>query len=362
VAQFVWFDAGSARGRLLVVLHHMVVDAVSWRILLPDLATAWEQSRASSRPALPPVTTSARRWAHALRDEAHSPRRTAELPAWRSIVDGPDPLLGNRRIDPRRDVMATVRKVRVRLSAPVTEALLTTLPAAIRGGVNDGLLAGLAMAIASWRRERGVDESSTLLRLEGHGREEDTVPGADLSRTVGWFTSAFPVRLDLRGLDVDAAFDGGPAATAVVLAVRDQLLAVPGKGIGYGLLRYLNTETEAVLREYSVGQVGFNYLGRFSTADMPEGLRGLGWTQTEDVTEFTELAELDAGHDPAMPALSEVDINACVTDTAHGPALGAVFGAPKGILSVAEVHELARLWCAALEGLAGLPREKGFRG
>ncbi|MGW5863081.1 amino acid adenylation domain-containing protein [Streptomyces sp. NPDC055239] len=352
VAQFVWFRPPTGPGRLLVGFHHMVIDGVSWRILMPDLAAAWQAVRAGRPPGLPRPATSVRRWAHAMVDEASRPERVAELAQWGSIVDGPDPVLGARRLDPAVDVQSTVEKVRVQLPVPVTEAVLTAVPAAFRGGVNDALLAALALAVAKWRRGRGVDEPSTLLRLEGHGREEDAVPGADLSHTVGWFTSVFPVRLDLAGIDLDEAFAGGPAAGAVVKAVKEQLLAVPGRGLGYGLLRYLNPETSEALRGHAIGQIGFNYLGRFSAADMPEELRGLGWTQTAELTEFTELAELDAGHDAAMSALCEVDINATVTDTAEGPRLGAVFGAPTGVLSPAEVSELAGLWQDALEGLA----------
>ncbi|MFH9074927.1 non-ribosomal peptide synthetase [Streptomyces alboflavus] len=376
VAQFVWFDpategdgpgadsaaasspaataattASAGPGRLLVAFHHMVIDGVSWRILMPDFAAAWQQVRAGRVPDPAPVTTSVRRWAHALVDAAAAPERVAELPLWRSVVAGPDPVLGTRRLDPEVDVMATVEKVRVLLPVPVTETALTDLPAAVHGGVNDGLLAALALAVAQWRRRRGVDEPSTLIRLEGHGREEDVAPGADLSRSVGWFTSVFPVRLDLAGADIDDAFAGGRAAGDVVKAVKEQLLALPDKGMGYGLLRYLNPETAEVLRDHPIGQIGFNYLGRFSAADMPDELRGLGFTQTAELADFAELAELDAGHDARMPALCEVDINATVTDTVDGPRLGAVFGAPAGVLSADEVRELADLWCDALIGL-----------
>ncbi|MER7376217.1 non-ribosomal peptide synthetase [Streptomyces lanatus] len=353
VAQCVWFDPPSGPGRLLLALHHLVVDGVSWRILMPDLAAAWQQVRDGRTPELPPVGTSVRGWAHALADEASSETRRAELDTWRSLVDGPDPVLGTRRLDPAADVRSTVQKVRVQLPAPVTQALLTAVPDAYRGGVNDGLLAALALAVARWRRDRGVTEPSTLLRLEGHGREEEAIPGADLARTVGWFTSVFPVRLDTAGIDLDAAFEGRPAAGALLKAVKEQLLAVPDRGLGYGLLRHLDPLGAETLGTTSLGQIGFNYLGRFSATDMPEQLRGLGWTLTDDITRYTELAELDAGHDPAMPALCELDINAMVTDTPEGPRIGAVFAAPEGVLSAAEVRELADLWCAALAALAG---------
>ncbi|MFF9052375.1 amino acid adenylation domain-containing protein [Streptomyces erythrochromogenes] len=367
VAQFVWFAPEQGAGRLLLALHHLVVDGVSWRILMPDLASAWQQVRAGRTPELPPVATSMRRWAHALADEARRPGRTAELDLWRSVVDGPDPLLGARRLDPAVDVRARVHTTRVQLPVSVTEALLTDLPAAFRGGVNDGLLAALALALAQWRRTRSVDETSALIRLEGHGREEAAAPGANLARTLGWFTTAFPVRLDLAGVDLDEAFAGGPAAGLAVKKVKEQLLALPDKGIGYGLLRHLNPQTAAVLEQHPVGQVGFNYLGRFSSAadlpaDLPGELRGPGFTQAPEAAAIAELAELDAAQDPRMPASAELDINATVADQPAGPVLNAVFSAPEGVLSPAEVREIADLWRTALEGLARHAAEPGAGG
>ncbi|CAM5329464.1 D-alanine--D-alanyl carrier protein ligase [Streptomyces abikoensis] len=353
MARFVWLVD---EGRLAIVLHHLVVDGVSWRILLPDLAEAWSRIRDGKAAELTAPATSVRRWVHALVEEAAREERVAELALWRGVVEGPDPLLGSRALDPATDVHSTVATVSVRLPAPVTEALLTAVPAAFRGGVNDGLLAGLALAVARWRRSRGVEESSALVRLEGHGREEGVVPGADLSRTVGWFTSMFPVRLDVAGVDLDEAFAGGAAAGAAVKAVKEQLLAIPDKGLGYGLLRYLNEQTGAQLAPYPTGQIAFNYLGRFSSADMPEHLRGLGWTEAFGTTGRS------AALDPAMPAMATVDINAYVTDTPQGPELEALFDFPTGLLTRDEVQELAGLWCAALEGLARYAARPGAGG
>ncbi|MEU5647657.1 condensation domain-containing protein, partial [Streptomyces milbemycinicus] len=347
MAQFVWFDAGSSvQGRLLLVLHHLVVDGVSWRILLPDLAAAWARVREGGPVELPGVATSARRWAHALVEEAGTDERAAELAFWQGVLEGADLAVGSRRLDPAVDTMATVDTVRIGLPASVTEVLLSGVPGAFRAGVNDGLLAGLAMAVAKWCGGRGVDESSLLVRLEGHGREEGVVPGADLSRTVGWFTSMFPVRLDLAGFDLEEAFAGGEAVGGVVKAVKEQLLAVPDKGLGYGLLRYLNEDTSQVLGSYPDPQIGFNYLGRFSGADMPEELRGLGWTQVLDVD------DADAVWDASMPAMSVLEVNSYVTDTAWGPRLDATLAFPTGVLAKDEVRELARLWRAALTALA----------
>ncbi|WP_264349529.1 non-ribosomal peptide synthetase [Streptomyces milbemycinicus] len=351
MAQFVWFAAeGGGADRLLIVLHHLVVDGVSWRILLPDLAAAWERvrtGRTSEPPELPRVGTSMRRWAHALTEEAARPERVAELPLWRSMTEGPDPLLGARPLDPAVDVMSTVDSMWLRLPAPLTETLLTQLPRAFGGGVDDGLLAALTLAVVGWRRRRGIaDDSSVLLRVEGHGREEQVVPGADVSRTVGWFTSVFPVRLDIGGADPRQVLEDSRAAGDMIGRIREQLRALPDKGIGYGLLRYANPETAAELEPCSTGQIAFNYLGRFSAADMPEELRGRGWTQARDA------AELFAEPDPGTPVTAVLDVNAHIADGEQGPELSARVAFPTGVLSMGEASELVELWAAALEGLA----------
>ncbi|MGA9869745.1 MAG: amino acid adenylation domain-containing protein, partial [Rhodococcus sp. (in: high G+C Gram-positive bacteria)] len=351
----VWFDfddsAGereaaerSARpGILLIVAHHFVVDGVSWRILLPDLAIAWGQGAADQPIVLAPVGTSMRRWAHGLVDAAHDDAREAEVTWWTEVLAGSDPLLGSRSFDPHTDTLDTTERVDVELSESVTDAVLTRVPAAFNGGVNDGLLAALALALAKWRSRRGVRLGEALVKLEGHGREEDMVPGADLSRTVGWFTSAYPVRLDLGEIDVDEVFD----VASAVKAVKEQLRAVPDKGMGFGLLRYLNGETAKVLEAAAhAPQVSFNYLGRVSTEGISGELTGGAWLPS------TVLADVGAPGDRDMPANATVDINSAVIDTAAGPRLSASFTFPTGILSRADVAELAELWSDALSAMA----------
>ncbi|KAA0021587.1 non-ribosomal peptide synthase/polyketide synthase, partial [Antrihabitans cavernicola] len=343
---FVWYDFGPTQtGRLLVVAHHLVVDGVSWRILVPDFVTAWTQLAAGTAPDLVAPVTSVRRWSHALAEEAESEARIAELSVWQSILEGPDPTLGDRAFDSAVDVLATVDRLDVSVPAAATAKILTDLPGRYHGGVNDGLLAALALAVAKWRRERGVFESSTLIQLEGHGREEELVAGADLSRTVGWFTSVFPVRLDVAGIDIDDALTGGPAAGAAVKAIKEQLLSVPDKGMGYGLLRFLNGDTASELRAHDGGQISFNYLGRVSTSDIPDTMAGLGWLPSNDL-------EVTAQGDADMPANKTVDINAIVTDSEQGPSLSASFAFPTGAIAHADVARLAELWTEALVGLA----------
>ncbi|WP_327713879.1 amino acid adenylation domain-containing protein (plasmid) [Streptomyces sp. NBC_00464] len=342
MADFVWFAAPSGEGRLLVVVHHLAVDGVSWRILMSDFAEAWQQIRSGRSPELPAVGTSARRWAAALEDEAFSPERESELAYWRDLLEAPNPPLGTRAFDPAVDVWSTVETVRVELPVEVTEAVLTKLPAAFRGTANDVLLAALGLAVNRWR---GTD-GPTLVRLEGHGREEDLAPGADLSRTVGWFTSMYPARVDVRGVDLADVLAGGPAAGKAVKLVKEQLRGAPDKGMGYGLLRYLNPETAEQLEQYPAPQIGFNYLGRISDADVPEHLRANGWGPA------SWSAELIALPDPDLPALSALEVNSVVTDTGDGPRLQTAFMFASGLLSHERTAELAELWVEVLHGLA----------
>ncbi|MFZ4185629.1 amino acid adenylation domain-containing protein, partial [Streptomyces pseudogriseolus] len=342
MADFVWFAAGSGEGRLLVVLHHLVVDGVTWRILMSDLAEAWQRVSSGKAPELPAVGTSARRWALALQDEALSEKREAELEYWRDLLEASDPPIGARAFDPALDTWSTVDTVRLELPADVTEAVLTRLPAAYRGTATDVLLAALACAVGRWR---GTDRS-TLVRLEGHGREEDVVPGADLSRTAGWFTSMYPARVDVRGVDPAGVLAGGPAAGHAIKLVKEQLRTVPDKGLGYGLLRHLNPETAEQLADYPVPQIGFNYLGRISESDVPEHLRAQGWGPA------SWSSELVAAPDPDLSALSALEVNSVATDTPDGTRLQAALMFATGVLTRERTEELARLWVETLHGMA----------
>ncbi|MEU7628825.1 amino acid adenylation domain-containing protein [Nocardia sp. NPDC049220] len=345
VLQFIWLDpVGDAGvrtnpGRMIVVAHHLVIDGVSWRILVPDLVAAWAQVSAGNDPVLAETGTSMRRWSHALAEEARSEGRIAELAYWRDVLAGPDPLIGPRELDSAIDRTGVLRMIEREVSAEVTAALLTTLPGLFHGGVNDALLATLALALVRWRDSA---ESTALLRLEGHGRQEEVVPGADLSRTIGWFTSIYPVRLTLTGIDVDDALAGGPGMGAAIRAVKHQLLAVPDKGIGFGLLRYLNPVTAQQLPERLPGRISFNYLGRYSTGDIPAGLEGLGWLPTD------ELGELHAAEHSEVPLQSAIDVNAVVI----GDRLQASFGFPSTLLTQEQVAELADLWIETLHAAA----------
>ncbi|MGC4813703.1 amino acid adenylation domain-containing protein [Micromonospora sp. DT228] len=343
MAQAVWFDNGpSAPGRLLLVIHHSVVDGVSWRILPADLATAWEQRKAGRTPVLERTGTSFRRWATALTEAARRPERTAELALWRRILTGADPALTRRPLRPVDD-LATVARHTVRLPAATTEPVLTTVAAAFHAGINDVLLTALALAMIDWRTRHGKGtERSVLIALEGHGREEQVVANADLTPALGWFTSVFPVRLDPGDIDVADALAGGPSAGTALKRLKEQLRAIPDHGIGYGMLRYLNPDTEPELAAHPAPQVSFNYLGRFTASSGDGG----SWTPVAG------HGILAGGFDLGMPvAPYALEINAYVQDTTAGPELGVTWAYPRDLLDDAAVADLAAAWFAALEAL-----------
>ncbi|WP_232839380.1 non-ribosomal peptide synthetase [Streptomyces triticisoli] len=346
--RFVWFEPSGGRpGRLLVAAHHLVVDGMSWRVLVPDLAEAAKQIRSGRTPVLPPVGTSLRSWMDELTDEAARPGRVAELGLWRGILAPTGKPLGARPLDPGTDLTSTARTHRVELPPDLGRALLTSVPAAFRCGVDDVLLTALVLALAHHRADTagaGTGDAGTVVRLEGHGRQEELVPGADLTRTVGWFTTVHPVRFDLTGIDVADALAGGPAAADALRRVKESRRVLPDQGIGYTLLRYLNETTAAVLRGHQADEVGFNYLGRFSF-DRSRTDGEAPWTPAP------ECAELVAAPDPDMPLISALELNSLVTGTGDAERLHALFGFAPGVLDDDEVRRLADTWQKALRDL-----------
>ncbi|MFE9104393.1 non-ribosomal peptide synthetase [Actinomadura geliboluensis] len=314
MAQFVRLTADAGPDRLLMVAHRLVMDGASWRILVPDLVLAWRQARDGGTPVLARVGTSYRRWAHALGDEAADPRQVAELPQWKQIQSGQEP--GDPGREP--DVAETVR---VRVPADVTEVLLNRLPSAFRARAGDGLLTGLALALARRREARGLPGNLEVVQVEGEAREENAVPGADLSRTIGPFTAEFPARLDLTGIDLADAFAGGPAAGRAIKAVKEQLRSAP--------------DTPAEPADGSQPRIGFVFHGPVSDADLPEELRGTGW----------DVAAVSCD---GMPVRSMVEIDVVADDGG----LTAGFSFPAGAQSRGEVSELAGAWVEALTALA----------
>ncbi|WP_162603898.1 non-ribosomal peptide synthetase, partial [Streptomyces sp. CS014] len=218
--------------RLLIAVHHMAVDGVSWRILVEDLATAYQQAQAGQKITPGAKTTSFKEWAHRL-DQATDPDENKywdSIPVTELPLDHPG----------ERNTVASAESVVVELDEAETRALLTQVPAVYRTQINDVLLTALAQTLAAWTGQETVS-----VALEGHGRE-DLFDDVDVSRTVGWFTSLFPVAL--------TPGDANPGSA--LKAVKEQLRAVPRRGVGYGLTHDLTALPTGLV---------FNYLGRFDT-------------------------------------------------------------------------------------------------
>jgi non-ribosomal peptide synthase protein (TIGR01720 family) len=348
--QAVYFSAGrDTPGRLLLVIHHLVVDGVSWRILIPDLAAAYADAvRPDPRTSIEvaPVETSFRHWARRLSERATDPAREAELPLWRSMFNRAGRLPVQRELDPAVDIAATIQELDLTLPTEQTVPLLTRVPAAFGGTVNDVLLTALALAVSDLRRRHGDpqapgDEPRTgvLVALEGHGREEELVGAADLSRTVGWFTNVVPVHLDPGVIDLDDALAGGPSAGVAVRQVRAGLQAMPDNGMGFGLLRYLNPRTAAELAGLGEPQIEFNYMGRI---DFPEAT---------DWSYAPEAEAADNGADAQMPETYSLIVNAQTEDRPGGPQLSVSWAWPAGVLTREIVRDLAETWFRALNAL-----------
>ncbi|MFW6012132.1 MAG: amino acid adenylation domain-containing protein [bacterium] len=248
-----FFHLGEGRpDRLLLLFHHLIVDGVSWRILLVDLEEAYRLLAAGEEPKLPPKTTSFQRWAKGLEADAATEARQAEAGYWLDAVPAevvPLPREASGDASVRGAEVLTVQ-----LDPEATDVLLRELPRKLRTRVDDALVTAFAWTLGNW-----ADGRTLLLELETHGREESVVEGVDLSRTVGWFTAHFPAFLDLQGCS--DLLDG-------LKRVKEQLRNVPDRGVGYGLLRYLTPDPE-LRRRLAVKprpELRFNYLGQLDQA------------------------------------------------------------------------------------------------
>jgi amino acid adenylation domain-containing protein/non-ribosomal peptide synthase protein (TIGR01720 family) len=283
VHQAVYVRVGDGTARLLWVIHHLVVDGVSWRVLLEDLVAGYAQWAQGQTVTLPPKSASLQQWAAALTAYGTSAAlRAAELPYWVEQAWPIEPVPYAQPTGP--NTVASAARVGLTLSEADTQALVTQAAGALRASVQELLLAAAAQAYGTWS---GAPELT--LELEGHGRAE-TLIGLDVARTVGWFTCVYPVRLPTQAASVMAR----------LTAVKRRLRAVPGEGIGYGLLRYVAEEPELA---GSGAAISFNYLGQWDNALGPD---------TSDITWATE--SYGATSSPRNHRPYELDFSAGIGD------------------------------------------------
>lgn len=243
------FDGGAQQpSRLLIIIHHLAIDGVSWRILLTDLQTAYQQLNRGELISLSAKTTSFQNWAYRLQEYAQSSELKQQMNYWLTALQQPVSPLPVDYAD-GTNIVDSACTTTISLTVEETQALLQQVPKVYNTQINDVLLTALVQAFGEW-----TGNYSLLLDLEGHGREM-LFANVDLSRTVGWFTSLFPVRLDL-----GASGEAGET----LKTVKEQLRQIPNNGISYGVIRYLSSEPEiqAQFAALPQAEVLFNYLGQ----------------------------------------------------------------------------------------------------
>ncbi|WP_156675154.1 non-ribosomal peptide synthetase, partial [Mycobacterium sp. E2989] len=335
----------SSTRQLVLIIHHLAVDGVSWRILLEDLNIAWAQRSGGQPVALPPGGTSFARWAALLDEHAHAPAVVERADAWRRIAAAPPALPAVR---PDTDTYETAEHLSVRLDVETTRTLLGEAPAAFHAGVNDILLIGYALAWAEFLGPDLPGGAPVGIDVEGHGRHEELAAGVDLSRTVGWFTTKYPVALAVGELPWAQVVSGDPALGEVLKAAKEQLRGMPDP-LTYGLLRYLNADVDL---DGSDPPIGFNYLGRLggAAAEMSDEL----WRICRDGSAVTATSTA-----VPMPLMHTVDLNAGTADGEAGPQLHANWTWAPSALDREQVTRLSRLWFEALTGICAHVRGGG---
>ncbi|WP_445161590.1 amino acid adenylation domain-containing protein [Mycobacterium sp. Dal123C01] len=331
----------TSTSQLALIIHHLAVDGVSWRILLEDLNVAWAQHRGGQPVALPAGGTSFARWSSLLDEYARHPDVMEHAEVWRKVAATPAAL---PRVQPDVDTYAGAGKLSLSLDAETTRMLLGEVPAAFHTGVQDILLIAFGLAFAEFL---GAGGAPIGIDVEGHGRYEQLDAHVDLSRTVGWFTVKYPVALSVGVLDWAQVIAGEAALGAVIKDAKEQLRALPD-GLTYGLLRYLNVEAD--LRG-SDPAIGFNYLGRLGgLADLTEDL----WRPSTDA-----LSAIAAATAVPMKLSHAVTLNAGTLDTEDGPHLHADWTWAPSVLDRAQVKLLSQLWFQALAGICAHARHGG---
>ncbi|MGH3554715.1 MAG: condensation domain-containing protein, partial [Mycobacterium sp.] len=314
--------------------HHLAVDGVSWRIVLEDLNIAWAQHRGGQPVALPVGGTSFARWASVLAEHAHAAAVVEQADAWRQVAATPAALPA---VQPAVDTFASAGHLSVELDVETTRMLLGEVPAAFHAGVHDVLLIAFGLA---WAQFLGNGGAPIGIDVEGHGRHEVLAADVDLSRTVGWFTTKYPVSLALGGLRWAQVVAGEAALGTVIKDAKEQLRALPDP-LSYGVLRYLNTDVGLAGSDPAIG---FNYLGRLgaAAADLSDDL----WRLCPEGLSFTGAATA-----VPMPLAHTVELNAGTIDTDTGPHLHAGWTWAPSALDRAAVSRLSRLWFEALAGI-----------
>ncbi|OBA58466.1 non-ribosomal peptide synthetase [Mycobacterium sp. 1100029.7] len=333
----------SSTSQLVLIIHHLAVDGVSWRILLEDLNIAWAQHHSGQPVALPAGGTSFARWSSLLDEYAQRPAVTEQAEAWRRVAAVPAALPAVR---PEVDTYVTAEQLSAQLDVETTRLLLGEVPAAFHAGVQDILLIAFGLA---WAEFLGTGGAPIGIGVEGHGRHEELAPNVDLSRTVGWFTTKYPVSLAVGGLGWSQVVAGDAALGPVIKDAKEQLRSLPDP-LTYGLLRYTDNDVDL---HGTDPVIGFNYLGRLGAGTAAE-LSGDLWRISEE-----GLSVAGAATAVPLPLMHTVDLNAGTMDTEAGPHLHANWTWAPSALDAEQINRLSQLWFEALTGICTHVRNGG---
>ncbi|TWO94597.1 non-ribosomal peptide synthetase, partial [Bacillus velezensis] len=254
---------------LLIAVHHLVVDGVSWRILLEDFASGYKQAQQQNSIVLPQKTHSFKDWAEALNTFAQSEELKKQAAYWgQADAEELRPLPKDH--EPTKRLVKHTAAVKCELTEEETAQLLTDVHHPYGTEINDILLSALGLTISEW-----TENGKVGINLEGHGREE-IIPNVNISRTVGWFTAQYPLILQI-------SKEGG--VSSVIKTVKETVRRVPDKGVGYGILRYLSSdETEKGVTP----EISFNYLGQFDNEVKTEWFEPSPYDMGRQVSEESE--------------------------------------------------------------------------
>jgi non-ribosomal peptide synthase protein (TIGR01720 family) len=235
------------RNRILLIVHHLVIDGVSWRVILEDLNRLCRQEMGGIATHLPLKTTSFQSWALQIGSYADDGGFDGELDHWLSTSQAPVPPLP-RDFHDGVNTTSSSSMLRLDLSESDTTKLLNSIASQYKRPLFEILLASFGRALAEWTGNRNI-----RLDIEGHGRE-DILSGVNLTRTVGWFTTIYPLHIEL---------PFSLSAQEALTHLSAQLEKTPSRGLGYG---YLRARYQALSR-FPAAEISFNYLGTFSQSE-----------------------------------------------------------------------------------------------
>jgi amino acid adenylation domain-containing protein/non-ribosomal peptide synthase protein (TIGR01720 family) len=287
VIKVVYYKINENESRILIVVHHLVIDGVSWRILIEDLITSYNLLTANKEVILPAKTTSFKEWSEFINNYVTSEKIIEEKSFWLTLSEKQFPEI-EKDFNSNDNLEDSLFSESLVIDAEETNYLLKSIHETYNTQINDILLSALFIAYNKWKGKRQL-----LVHMEGHGREELSHK-YDVSRTIGWFTALFPISLDM----ADAIEIGD-----IIKLVKENLRSIPNKGIGFGILRYLSPDTElqSKLKIFDDVQLMFNYLGQFDQT-VPEN------------TPFT-IAEENKGVERGIKnkRISLIDVTAAVS-------------------------------------------------